>query len=122
MEPIFFFKNMSPADEEQMREYVAKKLPKIEKMLSRFSSDSVILQVKGERFQKHSAYEVEMVMKMPGETLSACEASHMITKAVDLAKDRLDMQLKKKLLLVRRSHRSIKARSKMKLRAAEAVQ
>ncbi|MBI4994824.1 HPF/RaiA family ribosome-associated protein [Candidatus Peregrinibacteria bacterium] len=119
METVFFFKNMSQPEEEKLRDYVFTKLPKFEKILNRFPADAVILQVKCQRFDKHSAYEVELVLKLPSETLSACEASHMITKAVDLAKDRLDMQVKKNILSVRREHRSIKARNKLKLRIAQ---
>lgn len=121
METVFFFKNMSNGEEEKLRDYVFSKLPKFEKILNRFPEDAVILQVKGQRFDKHSAYEVEMVLKLPSETLSACEASHMITKAVDLAKDRLDMQVKKSILSVRREHRAIKARNKMKMRVTQPV-
>lgn len=109
---------MSKKDEEELQEYFMKKLPAIEKLLSHFSEDSVLLQVKGEKFQKHSAYDVELTLKLPSVTLTAREASHLLTKAVDLAKDRILMQLKKSVLKVRREHRSIKARSRMKLRVA----
>lgn len=118
METVFFFKNMLPTEEQQLREYFSTKLKKFEKIISHFSSDAVILQVKGEKFQKHSAYDVELTMKLPGETITSREASHMITKAVDLAKDRLDMQLKKFIQHLRRGHRDIKAKSKMKMRTA----
>ena len=116
METTFFFKNMLPSEEEQLREYFLTKAPKIEKMLSHFPEDAVNLQVKGEKFQKHSAYEVELTMKSPLGTITAQEASHMITKAVDLAKDRLLLQLKKNLTVGRRGHRSLKVQSKMEMR------
>lgn len=116
METVFFFKNMLPDEEGKLRDYVFGKLSKFEKVLSHFPSDGVMLQVKGEKFQKHSAYEVELVLKLEGQTYSAKEASHMITKAVDLAKDRLDVQIKKNLLQGRRQHRSLKAKTKMKLK------
>lgn len=119
METVFFFKNMSQTEEDKLRDYVFMKLPKFEKILNRFPADAVILQVKGQRFDKHSAYEVEMVLRLPAETLSAREASHMLTKAVDLAKDRLDMQIKKSVLSVRREHRAIRSRSKNKLKIGQ---
>ncbi|MEK7523638.1 MAG: HPF/RaiA family ribosome-associated protein [Patescibacteria group bacterium] len=115
METVFFFKNMMSSEEEKLREYFAKKLPSLEKLLSHFPPDGVMLHVKGEKFKKHSAYEVELIMKMPGETLTAREASHQITKAVDLSHDRLEMQIKKSVTQVRRQHRNIKARSKLKM-------
>ena len=117
METVFFFKNMSQTEEAKLRDYVFTKLPKFEKILNRFPADAVILQVKGQRFDKHSAYEVEMVLKLPSETLTACEASHMITKAVDLAKDRLDMQIKKAFCLcgenIGRLNRALKNKLKI---------
>jgi ribosomal subunit interface protein len=116
METVFFFKNMLPMEENELREYFFTKIPKLEKILTRFPEDGVVLQVKGEKFLKHSAYDVELTMKLHGETFTARETSHAITKAVDFARDRLDMQLKKAILEVRRNHRSIKARNKMKFR------
>ena len=121
MKTVFFFKNMIPDEEERLRDYFLEKLPKLEKVLSHFPSDGVILQVKGEKFIKHSAFDVELTMKLPSETLTARETSHMITKAVDLAKDRLVMQLKKSVAHVRQGHRSIRERSKLKMRVAETV-
>lgn len=118
METVFFFKNMLPAEENELREYFFTKQTKLEKILTRFPEDGVMLQVKGEKFLKHSAYDVELTMKLHGETFTARETSHAITKAVDLARDRLDMQLKKAMLATRRTHRSIKARNKMKFRVA----
>lgn len=121
METVFFFKNMLPAEEGNLREYITGKLPKFEKVLNHLPPDGVVLHIKGEKFEKHSAYEVEFVLKMGKETLSAKEASHAITKAVDLAKDRLDMQLKRSITAGRRTHRSIKAKSKLALKTSELV-
>lgn len=118
METIFFFKNMNSSEEEVLRKYFSSKLLSLKKIISHFPSDGVLLHVKGEKFQKHSAFSVELVIKLPSGTLSATEASHMITKAVDLAKDRLVLQLKKTASQLRRGHRSIKTRSKIKLRIA----
>jgi len=121
METNFFFKNMADAEEGQLREYFLKKLPALEKILSQFPSDAINLQVKGERFEKHSAYEVELTLKLPSETFTSKEASHMITKAVDLAKDRLVIQLKKKSLSQKRTHRSLKAKAKAEIRIGMTV-
>lgn len=112
---------MLPDEEEKLREYFFTKLPKLEKIVNRFPADAVILQVKGEKFKKHSAFDVDLTLKLPSETITAHEASHMITKAVDLAKDRLDMQLKRSVLAWRRQHRSIKARSKLKIRTSQPI-
>lgn len=122
MQTVFLFKGMNKAEEDELREYVSGKLPKFEKVLSHFSDDGVVLQVKGEKFLKHSAYRIELVMKLPAETLTANEDSHTIKKAVDLAKDRLDLQLKKSVGLMRRGHRSVRAKNKMNLRALSIAQ
>lgn len=123
MKTLFFFKNMTKSAEEQLSEYFFEKISKFERLLSQhFAEDNVTLQVKGERFQKHSAFQVELTMKLPGQTLTSREASHAITKAVDFATDRLQAQLKKSMAQMRRSHRSLKIRSKMKMRIEEPVQ
>ena len=116
MENSFLFKNVAKSEEEKLREYWAKKLPKIEKLLSHFAPDAVTLQLKAEYFEKHSAYKIDLILKIPSGTLSAEEISHAFTKAVDLALDRLVMQLKKNSIQFRRAHRSIKARRTVKQR------
>lgn len=121
METVFFFKNMGTSEEETLRDYVMKKMPQLEKLLSHFPEDGVILQIKAEKFQKHSAFDVEFVLKLPFETISAREASHTITKAVDFAKDRLTMQLKKSIEHIRRNHRNIKMQSSLKRQIVETV-
>lgn len=117
MKTVFFFKNMDADEEKQLREYFTIKLKTIEKMVAAFPDDGVLLHVKGEKFNKHSAYDVELMMKLPSHKLVARETSHMITKAVDLAKDRLMLQLKKTSeQTIGRNHRSIKAKTKMEMR------
>lgn len=118
METVFFFKNMTQSEEKQLQDYFSTKLPAIEKIIKHFPEDGLLLQVKGEKFQKHSAYNVELIMQLPSKTLTSREASHLITKAIDLAKDRLMIQLKKLTKVVDRNHRSLKIKNKLKLRIA----
>lgn len=106
---------MLPGEEQKLREYVSTKLPKFEKLVTRFSEDSVSLQIKAEKFNKHQAYEVEMILKLPSITLIGREASHMITKAVDLSKDRLENELRKFEDRLKRKHRGIKMKMKKKV-------
>ena len=63
-----------------------------------------------EKYEKHDAYEVEFCLNLPAKSLVAKEASHMITKAIDLSKDRLISQLKKHMARLRkdREHKSIR--------------
>ncbi len=114
METAFFFKDMYLDEEENVRDYFYKKLLSITKLLKHFPEDAVILEVKAKKFEKHSAYEVELVLKLPSETLASKEASHHIHKAVDLAKDRLTVQIKRFMETMRRGHRSIKLRNLLK--------
>lgn len=114
METVFFFKDMYLDEEENFRDYFYKKLSSITKLLKHFPEDGVVLEVKAKRFEKHSAYEVELVLKLPSETLASMEASHHIHKAIDLAKDRLTIQIKRSMEHMRRGHRSIKLRNILK--------
>ena len=114
MEPIYFFKNLRDAEQEEIRAYLEKKLPKIEKLVTRFSSDSVSFHVRCERFNKHSAYEVELTLALGSDKHTASEASHTIVKAVDLAEERLTSQIRKKTVAVRRTHRSVRMRNAVK--------
>lgn len=114
MEPLYFFKNLRNAEQEELRAYLEKKLPKIEKLVTHFSPDSVTFNVRCERFTKHSAYEVELGLTLGADKYTASEASHTIVKAVDLAEERLTTQIRKKTLAVRRTHRSIRMRNSVK--------
>jgi len=89
------YKNLSKMEQEIFDKYFTSKLKQLESLLTHFQEDSVILDSKIEKFTKHDAYDVEFILKMPMKTIKANEASHNITKAVDLAKDRVLIQLKK---------------------------
>lgn len=102
------YKNISNAGQEIFDSYLPSKLEQIESLLSNFPDDSVNLDVKIEKYDKHDAYDVEFVLKMPMKTMKSKETSHSITKAVDLAKDRLIIQLKKTKSQSPRKHSSIR--------------
>lgn len=110
MEITFFQKNLNKKEESAFVEYVNLKLPSIEQLLTKFSQDATLLKVSIEKFDKHDAFQVELCLNMPMKSLVATEASHQISKAVDLSKDRLLAQIKKQLAGLRhdRSHRSIR--------------
>ncbi len=110
METTFFQKNLNKKEESAFVEYVNSKLPAIEQLLTKFSQDATLLKVSIEKFEKHDAYQVELCLNMPSKSLVATEASHQISKAVDLSKDRLLSQVKKHLASLRsdRTHRSIR--------------
>ena len=89
------YKNLSPQEQEIFDNYLPKKLEQIESLLTHFADDAVVFDCTIEKFDKHDAYEVEMVIKMPMKTIKARETSHTITKAIDLSKDRVIAQIKK---------------------------
>lgn len=109
MEMNVFQKNLNPKEEELFVSYLKQKTPAVESLLTKFSKDAVLLKISIEKFNKHDAYQVEFCLVLPTKTMMACEASHQITKAIDLTKDRLIAQIKKHLALLRqdRSHKSI---------------
>lgn len=109
MEMNIFQKNLTPKEEEIFASYLKQKTKAVEDLLTKFSKDTVLLKVTIEKFEKHDAFEVELCLVLPTKSMIAREASHKITKAIDLAKDRLIGQIKKHLTLLRqdRSHKSV---------------
>ena len=110
METTFFHKRVTKAEERNFLEYVNKKLPGIEQLLTKFSQDAAVLKVCIQKFDKHDAYEVEFCLTLPTKSLIATEASHHVSKAVDLSRDRLLNQIKKHMATLRkdRAHKSIR--------------
>ncbi|MBT4917463.1 hypothetical protein HN709_03780 [Candidatus Peregrinibacteria bacterium] len=116
MEVTHFFKNLSSTEEKAFVDYVKEKMPSIENLLTKFADDAKILKVSIEKYEKHDAFEVEFSLVLPQKNIIAKEASHQITKAVDLSKDRLLAQIRKHMDHLRhdRSHGSIRTTEKAK--------
>ncbi|MBD3330853.1 hypothetical protein GF354_04985 [Candidatus Peregrinibacteria bacterium] len=116
MKVTFLYKNLSKSQEKDFVDYVNQKLPTIKNLLSKFAADACLLNASIEKFEKHDAFQVEFNLSLPTKTLKATEASHHITKAVDLSKDRLVTQIKKHLDLLRndRSHKTIRKSQSIK--------
>ncbi|MDX9971157.1 MAG: HPF/RaiA family ribosome-associated protein [Candidatus Gracilibacteria bacterium] len=111
MELILTQKNLSDTEAKKFKEYTEKKVSQFEGLFEAYDSDSVSLKVNIEKFEKHDAFSVDMTLSMPrSENLVASEASHLLTKALDLSKDRLVAQIKKIKELKRenRTHKSIR--------------
>ena len=106
------YKNLDKADEAVFAAYVQQKVDAISSLLTKFSEDAKILKASIEKFDKHTAYQVEFCLVLPTKSIVATETSHSINKAVDLSKDRLLSQIKKHLSQLRkeRSHKSIRDR------------
>ena len=110
MDINYFQKNLEKHEEKSFKKYVQEKLEAIETLLTKFANDAQLLKVSIEKFEKHDAYEVEFCLVLPTKTLMSKEASHTITKAIDLSKDRLISQVKKHIAHLRkdRAHKSIR--------------
>lgn len=118
MEITFFHKNLTKAEEGSFAEYVETKRKMIENLLKTFPQNATLMRANIEKFDKHDAYEVELSVILPTKQVVAKEASHLITKAVDLAKDRLIGQIKKHISLMRRErkHKSVRERKEAGVR------
>src|SRR3989339_2095805 len=119
MEVAYFFKDLTKAEEKKMYDYFGKKVPALKRLLAKFDDDAVMLHVKGERFKKHAAFEVEITLKIPSKTFVATEDSHSLEKGIDFAKDRLQMQLTRYIEELRAGKRAKKAMAKARTKEAE---
>lgn len=110
MEVTVTRKHLSSAEELQFNEYALDKTSVFEPLLTKFSQDNKILHLHIEKFEKHDAFKYEMRLVLPSKELIATETSHNITKAVDLAQDRLTRQLKRHIaqLQKHREHQTIR--------------
>lgn len=95
MKAQYSMKNMADWEQKRVEEYIQGKIPGLKKLITHFQSDEVSFFVRAERFDKNNAYQVELILEIPGKVFVGKEDSHSIEKAVDLAKDRLISQLKK---------------------------
>lgn len=91
----YSMKNMVGWEEKRVKEYMQDKTASLEKLMTHFQDDTVSLTVRGERYDKNNAYQVELILEIPGKVFVGKEDSHTIEKAIDLSKDRLVHQLKK---------------------------
>lgn len=90
-------KGLTDTEKQEFDDYLEKKMPRFERLITHFAEDAVLLTAVIEKFEKHSAFKVELKLEIPSHTLVGSESSHAITKAIDFAVDRLITQLKKHL-------------------------
>lgn len=116
----YCFKGLEKKEEDFVQQYAPGKIENIEKRLTHFAKDAVILMVNITRFEKHNAFAVEYVLKLPKKTIVAKEASHTLNKAIDFAKDRLVRQIKKHDAALRKEN-TFQRQHGGSIRAAEAI-
>lgn len=91
-----FFKNFSEQEKQIFNTYLENKTNKLSKYLKKFPQDSPKLEVKAEKFATKHAYKVTFLLELPGlSKIMAWEDDHTIPEAVDLALDKLIIQLSK---------------------------
>lgn len=96
MLPITYtYKNISPRDKKFLQEYLPKKLDRFDTLMKRFDVAECRLEVKAEAFATKAAYMVELILHLPKNKLMAKEDDHTIIEAIDLATDKLIIQLRK---------------------------
>lgn len=91
----YSFKNLSVSDKQFVREYFGKKIERIEHLLQRFDGAACRLDLKAEKFATKSAYFVELTLHLPGYRFMAAEDDHTLAEALDLAVDKMIIQLRK---------------------------
>lgn len=91
----FTIKNLSDKEKVFFEDYATKRVQSLDKWVSHFPNDGVIMDIHIEKFATKEAYMVKMNLSLPGKTFNASEDDHTIEEAVDKTKDKLKRQLLK---------------------------
>jgi len=91
----FSYKNVDSGDKKFLENYLDKKVSRLQTLLSVEDFAHANLALRVEKFVKKEAYQVEIHLQAPQEKLLASEDDHTITEALDLALDKLVIQLRK---------------------------
>ncbi|MDD5043179.1 MAG: HPF/RaiA family ribosome-associated protein [Patescibacteria group bacterium] len=91
----FRYKNFTPEEKERFEKYFNEKLPRLEEWLGGFESNEAKLRVAAEKFSKKAAYNLILELNLPKDHLRSSEDDHTITEVIDLALDKLIIQLRK---------------------------
>ena len=96
MIPInYTFKNLSDKEKKEVADYMVLKEERFDNLMRRFTNAECRLDVKAERFATKSAYFIDLSLYMPGQKIMAREDDHTLREAIDLAIDKLVIQLRK---------------------------
>ncbi len=89
------YKNLSNGDRVFLENYLLQKTSRLGTLLKKFKNGGCRLAVRAEKFATKSAYQIKMVLHLHGYALLAKEDDHTVIEAVDLALDKLIIQLRK---------------------------
>lgn len=96
MQITFAFKKLGEFDQHFCRQYLDQKVDSISRALPKLGPDGeVTLDVRVERFAKKKAFKVTMQLRAGARHWMAEEDDHTLREAIDLAKDKLVLQMRK---------------------------
>lgn len=93
MQVAYSFKNISPAEKAFCQNYFDGKLAKLQKIIDRLYAEAC-LDFRAEKFVKKSAYKVSLAIHSSPPFFVA-EDDHTLPEAIDLALDKLVLDLRK---------------------------
>ena len=97
MDVAYSFKKLGEFDQHFCRQYVAQKLGQIERALPKLPAGvSALLTFRVERFAKKKAFKVTLTLTTDTHRWMAEEDDHTLREAIDLAKDKLVLQMRKR--------------------------
>ena|SRR3989338_7805347 len=88
------YKDVGETAKDGFAEYLEGKLNRLTKLLARYPAENMKLRAHVAYFHHHNAYEVDLRFQVPSlEDGYSKEVSHQLTKALDLAFDKLEGQV-----------------------------
>lgn len=90
--------NLTPPEEVQFDEYLEAKMERIQAFVDKHfpDEDTVMLHAIMKRHEKHTAFEFEVKLSMPGfNPFVAKEVKHSVTEPMDIVFDRLNQMIHK---------------------------
>ncbi len=95
MNTHFSFKHLTESEKTQVQEYFEKKSDVIAKHVRVLQTDALRMDIRAEKFPTKAAYKMHLTLHAPKRTFIASEDDHTIPEAVDLALDKLKIQISK---------------------------
>lgn len=96
MQITYSFKKIGEFDQHFCRQYVDRKVEAVERALPKLRPDAdVVLTFRAERFAKKKAFKVTLALRAGTHEWMAEEDDHTLQEAIDLAKDKLILQMRK---------------------------
>ncbi|MFH1401509.1 MAG: HPF/RaiA family ribosome-associated protein [Parcubacteria group bacterium] len=92
----FYFHKVDESCKKQIENYFNKeKLSRVERLLHHGNAESAELKVKVEYFLHHSEFFAKLILNIPRHEVVAEKRSFKLLEALDMALDRLVLQLRK---------------------------